>query len=76
MHAVVRVKPAMSLVLHSCWFLTEYHKYGCVAGKFVPETAVLEMKANFTLPSDSDEFVDEILWCELDRHEAEPLVGL
>jgi hypothetical protein len=46
------------------------------AGKFVPDTAVLEMKSNFTLPSESDEFVDEIVWVELDRNEAEPLVGL
>ena len=42
----------------------------------MPESAVLEMKANFTLPSESDEFVDEIMWVEMDRHEAEPLVGL
>ena len=43
-------------------------------GKFVPETAVQEMKANYTLPSETDDFVDEIIWVELDKESANPLV--
>ncbi|ELU18138.1 hypothetical protein CAPTEDRAFT_184820 [Capitella teleta] len=44
-------------------------------GKFVPEEAVLEMKANYSLPQDSDQHIDEIMWIELDRDEAEKLVA-
>ena len=43
-------------------------------GKDVPETAVLEMMANFTLPDDKDEFVDAINFLELDRDQAQRLV--
>ena len=47
----------------------------CV-GKFVPEDAVNEMKSNFTLPSDGDEYVDEIRWVELERKDCLPLVEM
>ena len=57
----------------ACYPLNYFYN---LSGKFVPESAVLEMKANFTLPSESDEFVDEIIWVEMDRHQSEPLVGL
>ncbi|XP_072464284.1 heterogeneous nuclear ribonucleoprotein U-like protein 1 isoform X2 [Notamacropus eugenii] len=42
-------------------------------GKDVPDHAVLEMKANFTLPSVGD-FLDEVLFIELQREEADKLV--
>uniref|UniRef100_A0A3P9AK06 Uncharacterized protein n=1 Tax=Esox lucius TaxID=8010 RepID=A0A3P9AK06_ESOLU len=42
-------------------------------GKDVPDHAVLEMKANFVLPEPSD-FLDEVLFVELQREEAEKLV--
>ncbi len=45
-----------------------------LAGKFVPDEAVLEMKANFSLPSNADEFVDEIVWIEYNRELATPLI--
>ena len=32
-----------------------------VAGKFVPEEAVKEMKANYVLPSEHEPFVDEVM---------------
>ena len=44
------------------------------AGKVVPEEAVLEMKLNYSLPSESDPHVDEIMWIELDREKSEGLV--
>ena len=40
----------------------------------VPEEAVLEMKLNYSLPSESDPHVDEIMWVELDRDKSEVLV--
>ena len=40
----------------------------------MPDEAVLEMKANFTLPQETDEFVDEVIWIELNREQAGPLV--
>jgi hypothetical protein len=43
-------------------------------GKFVPEEAVLEMKANYSLPQDADQHIDEIMWIEMERDEAEKLV--
>lgn len=43
-------------------------------GKEVPETAVLEMKANFKLPEESDNFIDEIFWIENDREAAQPII--
>ncbi len=43
-------------------------------GKYVPEEAVLEMKANFSLPSEGDQHVDEVIWIEHARNEALPLV--
>ncbi|XP_038623183.1 LOW QUALITY PROTEIN: heterogeneous nuclear ribonucleoprotein U-like protein 1 [Tachyglossus aculeatus] len=42
-------------------------------GKDVPDHAVLEMKANFTLPDPGD-FLDEVLFVELQREEADRLV--
>ena len=42
----------------------------------MPEVAVLEMKANYSLPLESDPFVDEIRFIELDRDDAEKLVLL
>ncbi|CAG0918021.1 unnamed protein product [Notodromas monacha] len=41
-------------------------------GKDVPDTAVMDMKANFTLPKESD--VGEIVFVELDREEAQKIV--
>ena len=46
------------------------------AGKFVPESAVREMKANFSLPSDTDQFVDRIIWVELGREKTQALVDM
>ncbi|XP_045580850.1 heterogeneous nuclear ribonucleoprotein U-like protein 1 isoform X1 [Salmo salar] len=42
-------------------------------GKDVPDQAVLEMKANFLLPEPSD-FLEEVLFVELQREEADKLV--
>ncbi|KAG6926292.1 heterogeneous nuclear ribonucleoprotein U like 1 [Chelydra serpentina] len=42
-------------------------------GKDVPDHAVLEMKANFTLPEAAD-FLDAVIYIELQRDEAETLV--
>uniref|UniRef100_A0A672TH86 Heteroous nuclear ribonucleoprotein U like 1 n=1 Tax=Strigops habroptila TaxID=2489341 RepID=A0A672TH86_STRHB len=42
-------------------------------GKDVPDHAVLEMKANFTLPEAGD-FLDSVVFVELQRAEAEALV--
>ncbi|XP_069631155.1 heterogeneous nuclear ribonucleoprotein U-like protein 1 isoform X2 [Haliaeetus albicilla] len=42
-------------------------------GKDVPDHAVLEMKANFTLP-EAGEFLDTVLYVELQQEEAEVLV--
>uniref|UniRef100_A0A8C0JFF2 Heteroous nuclear ribonucleoprotein U like 1 n=1 Tax=Chelonoidis abingdonii TaxID=106734 RepID=A0A8C0JFF2_CHEAB len=42
-------------------------------GKDVPDHAVLEMKANFTLPEAGD-FLDAVIYIELQRDEAETLV--
>ena len=44
------------------------------AGKFVPDEAVLEMKANFSLPHESDPHVDQIIWIEYAREQAYPLI--
>lgn len=46
----------------------------CVPGKVVPEEAVLEMKYNYTLPLESDEQVDEVMWIELDRSKSQEIV--
>ena len=40
----------------------------------MPDEAVLEMKANFSLPHESDPHVDEIIWIELNREQALPLI--
>ncbi|KAL1433658.1 hypothetical protein MTO96_012481 [Rhipicephalus appendiculatus] len=42
-------------------------------GKDVPDIAVLEMKANFVMPEQGSLF-DEVIYTELPREEAEPLV--
>ena len=39
-------------------------------GKVVPEEAVLEMKANYSLPEADEPHVDEIMWIELPREKA------
>lgn len=43
-------------------------------GKYVPEEAVLDMKANFKLPPENDENFDYIEFIELPREKATPLV--
>ena len=40
----------------------------------MPEEAVLEMKLNYSLPSESDPHVDEIMWVELPREKSEVLM--
>nr|XP_034953830.1 heterogeneous nuclear ribonucleoprotein U-like protein 2 [Zootoca vivipara] len=42
-------------------------------GEDVPESVMLEMKANFSLPEKCD-FIDEVLYQELAKEEAQPLV--
>ncbi|XP_053330157.1 heterogeneous nuclear ribonucleoprotein U-like protein 1 [Spea bombifrons] len=42
-------------------------------GKDVPDSAVLEMKANFTLPEPGD-FLDEVIYVELQKEDAQRLV--
>ena len=46
-----------------------------IAGKFVPDSAVLEMKANFSLPEEGFLF-DEIVWIEFTREQAQQLVEM
>lgn len=46
----------------------------CFTGKYVPEEAVLDMKANFKLPPENDENFDYIEFIELPREKATPLV--
>ena len=36
-------------------------------GKDVPESAVLDMKANFKLPDDTEDFFDEVRYVELPK---------
>lgn len=43
-------------------------------GKYVPEEAVLDMKANFKLPAENDDNFDYIEYIELPREKAAPLV--
>ena len=43
-------------------------------GKYVPEEAVLDMKANFKLPLENDDNFDYIEYTELPREKALPLV--
>lgn len=42
----------------------------------MPEEAVLEMKLNYSLPSESDPHVDELMWVELARDKSEVLVQM
>ncbi|XP_007943060.1 heterogeneous nuclear ribonucleoprotein U-like protein 2 [Orycteropus afer afer] len=44
-----------------------------VEGDEVPESIMLEMKANFSLPEKCD-YVDEVTYGELDKEEAQPIV--
>ena len=46
-----------------------------ITGKFVPDSAVLEMKANFSLPEEGFLF-DEIVWIEFTREQAQQLVEM
>ena len=39
----------------------------CSSGKVVPESAVLEMKSNFSLPEDRDNLFDRIDYVELPK---------
>jgi len=43
-------------------------------GKEVPESAVLEMKANFSIPHENEGLFDKITFLELQREEAQDLV--
>lgn len=43
-------------------------------GKNVPAGAVLEMKANFKLPDQTEDFFDEVRYVELSKSESEKLV--
>lgn len=45
-----------------------------VSGKVVQESALLEMKANFSLPEDSDGLFDRIDFIELQKDVAQQLV--
>ena len=45
-------------------------------GKYVPESAVSEMKSNYTLPQDSDPYIDKIIWVDLNREPAQALVDM
>ena len=45
-----------------------------VSGKYVPESAVLEMKANFKLPEDNDPLFDSIEYVELQKREIQALL--
>ncbi|KYO17696.1 heterogeneous nuclear ribonucleoprotein U-like protein 2 [Alligator mississippiensis] len=44
-----------------------------VEGEDVPESVMLEMKANFSLPEKND-YLDEVIYGELAKEEAQPLV--
>lgn len=54
-------------------FLRRCQKREKEEGKDVPDIAVLEMKANFVMPEQGSLF-DEVIFTELPREEAEPLV--
>ena len=43
-------------------------------GKEVPESAVLDMKANFSIPHEQEGLFDKIVFLELQRDEAQDLV--
>ena len=45
-----------------------------LVGKYVPEEAVLDMKANFKLPLENDDNFDYIEYVDLPREKAVPLV--
>ncbi|XP_071106702.1 hornerin-like [Haliotis cracherodii] len=54
--------------------LRRSHKRTVEDGKIVPEEAVLEMKANFTLPEDRDNLFDRIDFVELNKDQIVTLV--
>lgn len=43
-------------------------------GKEVPQSAVLDMKANFSLPCETEGLFDNIIFLELQRPEAQAIV--
>lgn len=44
------------------------------AGKFVPESAVMEMKSNFKLPEDNDPLFDSIEYVELQKRDVQAVI--
>lgn len=44
------------------------------AGKFVPESAIMEMKSNFKLPEDNDPLFDSIEYVELQKRDVQALI--
>lgn len=67
------VRKAVVLVPSDEEFERRVAKRESEEGKDVPDSAVLEMKANFGLPTVGPIF-DEVIFVELPREEAEPLV--
>jgi hypothetical protein len=64
--------------MHCNSFIIKYlnlpiKNYG-FTGKYVPEEAVLDMKANFKLPAENDDNFDYIEYIELPREKAVSLV--
>lgn len=66
----------MALLSFLVLYLRLYIKTIALAllGKLVPEDAVLEMKFNYSLPDARDEYVDDVIWIELDQQEANEVV--
>ena len=67
------------LLSRHCLLTSGYPKtkdyYGILfLGKYVPEEAVLDMKANFKLPLENDDNFDYIEYTDLPREKAVPLV--
>lgn len=44
------------------------------AGKFVPESAIMEMKSNFKLPEDNDPLFDSIEYVELQKRDVQAVI--
>jgi len=64
----------MVLVPHDEDMVRRSEKRTQEEGKEVPEAAVLDMKANFSLPDEREQLFDEITFLELQRPEAQALV--